>query len=156
MQLFGFYASGAMTIMMFIALASVAGLVVPLVALFRSRPVRASWSPPAGESRAVTILRERFARGDISEDEYRRRLDVLAKGRRSDPKGRDSSTGPVRRESADVGSFTDRSREETGRPVLALGRREGVGREEGLVLFDGPANTLTHEFGGESDAEVRG
>jgi putative membrane protein len=80
MQLFGFYASGAMTIMMFIALASVAGLVVLLVALFRSRPVRALWSPPTGESQAVTILRERFARGEISEDEYRRRLDVLAKG----------------------------------------------------------------------------
>jgi len=36
--------------------------------------------PPRGGESAEDVLRRRFANGEIDEDEYRRRLDVLRKG----------------------------------------------------------------------------
>ena len=38
----------------------------------------------AGGPTPETLLRTRFARGEIDEEEYRRRLDVLRGGRRAD------------------------------------------------------------------------
>ncbi|MBA4103835.1 MAG: hypothetical protein C0488_16640, partial [Arthrobacter sp.] len=37
--------------------------------------------PEAGRTRAQQILDERFARGELSEEEYRERLRVLGEGR---------------------------------------------------------------------------
>lgn len=62
-----------------------AAIVVGIVALVRSRPTVHSgghpWPPAqppaAGPDMARRILDERFARGEIDEDEYRRRRDVL-------------------------------------------------------------------------------
>ena len=53
-------------------------IVLLLVRLSGSRPADRSPGPRAPEPRAPEqVLGERFARGDIDEDEYRRRLDVL-------------------------------------------------------------------------------
>jgi putative membrane protein len=49
-----------------------AGVIVAIFVLFRSRSRR--WH---GGDRAKAILAERFARGEISSDEFRERLDAL-------------------------------------------------------------------------------
>ncbi len=51
---------------------------VVVFAVFRSR--RAWWRQSAGPS-AESVLSERYARGEIDEDEYRARLSVLKEGR---------------------------------------------------------------------------
>ncbi len=62
-----------------IALVLLVVLVVAVVALFRRQPVAAG-SPRTSEpsrSPAEVLLAERFARGEIDADEYRRRRDAL-------------------------------------------------------------------------------
>ncbi|MEV7977846.1 SHOCT domain-containing protein [Streptomyces sp. NPDC086519] len=70
-----------------------AALIAVAVLLFRSvlRPgthagAHPGWSapPPPGGPDAEQILAERYARGEIDEEEYRRRLDTL-RGSRSGP-----------------------------------------------------------------------
>lgn len=60
-------------IWMLLILAIIIGLVVWAVTSLRSRDARGHSSPPP----AHRILDERFARGEIDEEEYRRRLDEL-------------------------------------------------------------------------------
>ncbi|MFD4510327.1 SHOCT domain-containing protein [Streptomyces sp. NPDC058457] len=71
-----------------------AALITAVVLLFRAvlRPGthvggHPGWSaqPPSGSPGAEQILAERYARGEIDEEEYRRRLDIL----------RGSSPGPA-------------------------------------------------------------
>lgn len=62
----------AMTLMMLVFWG---GLVAVVVALVRSSRPPDSRPDPSRDARA--ILDERFARGDIDEEEYRRRRDVL-------------------------------------------------------------------------------
>ncbi|MDX3233109.1 SHOCT domain-containing protein [Streptomyces sp. ME19-01-6] len=68
------------TLLAFIALALWALVALVAVALFRhlEHGLRVPWSP------AERVLSERFARGEIDEDEYRRRLAVL-RGRTPPP-----------------------------------------------------------------------
>ncbi len=56
----------------------IAAFVLFLRALDRSQPSgpRAPWAPPTSAS-PEQLLAERFARGEIDEEEYRRRLQVL-------------------------------------------------------------------------------
>jgi putative membrane protein len=63
---------GIMTVSMVLFWTLVIFGVVALVRYLR-RDDRASVAPPAPEE----LLAERFARGEIDEDEYRRRLEVL-------------------------------------------------------------------------------
>lgn len=58
------------------------GLVAVVVVAVRTARQRSA-PPPAGDavpahSRARAVLDERYARGDIDDEEYRRRLEVLA------------------------------------------------------------------------------
>src|SRR5262245_34055803 len=54
-------------------------IIVGIVALVRylSRSGQPSGVPPAGRPTPDQVLAERFARGEIDEDEYRQRLDTL-------------------------------------------------------------------------------
>ena len=71
------------TLLAFIALALWALVALVAVALFRhlEHGLRVPWSS------AERVLSERFARGEIDEDEYRARLAVL-RGRTPPPKAR--------------------------------------------------------------------
>ena len=51
------------------------GLIVTVVWLFTRR--RRSGGPPNGIERASDILAERYARGEITSDEYRERLEQI-------------------------------------------------------------------------------
>ena len=55
----------------------VIGLIVWLVVVALGRGTRREPSGEADEDRAESILRERYARGEIDEDTYRRMLDEL-------------------------------------------------------------------------------
>lgn len=59
-------------------------VVIAAVALLRHRPASGGHSPPASPDQ---LLAERFARGEIDDDEYYRRLAVLEQGRLPHEKG---------------------------------------------------------------------
>ena len=83
----GFFDGGLGTGLVDLALflifwAAIAVLVVVIVRALRHGPHPVgrpgpSFGAPRGDDQAVTILRERFARGDISEEEFSRRLALL-------------------------------------------------------------------------------
>ena len=68
-----------MTIMMLVFLAVVVWAVIMLTHSWTSRSPYHDHGPQATEPKR--ILDERFARGDIDEEEYRKRRDILYKGR---------------------------------------------------------------------------
>jgi putative membrane protein len=70
----------AMVAMMVVLTVAIAWVVVTLIRQGGPRPASAAPTVRASAD-ATQILAERFARGDIDEDEYRRRRDVL----RGDP-----------------------------------------------------------------------
>jgi putative membrane protein len=70
---------GWMLAMGVVMLLVIAGIVVAVMFATRGsgRRSAAGGDPPAPQSRAQAILEERFARGEIDEDEFRRRLEAL-------------------------------------------------------------------------------
>jgi putative membrane protein len=72
----GWFAMSFGTLLLWTLLITVAVL---LIRTFKQSP-RSTDAPPS--SPAEKLLAERFARGEIDEDEYRRRLDVLKAGSR--------------------------------------------------------------------------
>jgi putative membrane protein len=68
----------AMSVSMFLFLALIIVVAVLIVrALSRSGPVHGEHPGPRGGPAPEQILAERYARGEIDEEEYRRRLAVL-------------------------------------------------------------------------------
>ncbi len=69
-------------VLMGLVLVLLVGLAVGLVVWLVTRPTSAlpTALPPAAGSTARAILDERFARGEIDEDEYRRRRGILDGG----------------------------------------------------------------------------
>jgi putative membrane protein len=63
-----------MSLMMLIFWGGVAWVVVTLIQQTGTRPAR---DQPAPSADPLRILDERFARGEIDDDDYRRRRDVL-------------------------------------------------------------------------------
>ena len=66
----------AMVAMMVVFWGAIAWVVVTLIHQSGSR----STAPPGTAPNPIAVLDERFARGEIDEDEYRRRRDVLRGG----------------------------------------------------------------------------
>ena len=86
----GGWGAGGWIVMTVLMLVFWAAIVIGIVALVRSRPPAHPWPhaqqphpqppPVPGPDMARRILDERFARGEIDEDEYRRRRDILGGG----------------------------------------------------------------------------
>lgn len=76
----------AMTALMGVLWAAVA---VAVLAVLRGAP----WADRGRSGRAADVLAERFARGELDEDEYRHRLSVLRGDAGSTAAGRNRSAG---------------------------------------------------------------
>jgi putative membrane protein len=68
-----------MTMMLLFWIAVIVGIVLLLRAVASDSRPSAARSRPA-EDRALEILRERYARGEIDHDDYERRLRILTRG----------------------------------------------------------------------------
>ncbi len=81
----GGFAMMAVLFVLFVAVVIIAG--IALVRYLRGSRQSGAASPPGeperehGQERAEELLAERFARGEIDEDEYKRRLELLRTGR---------------------------------------------------------------------------
>ena len=71
----------AMSVMMVVFWGLLIAVVVWVVRSFRREPDRPTTTQPAGED-ADTVLAARFARGEIDDDEFTRRRDLLRGGSR--------------------------------------------------------------------------
>jgi putative membrane protein len=67
----------AMTLMMLVFWGGLVVLIVWLVRNYRHETTRSTPESPDGSGRPDVVLAERFASGEIDEDEFRRRRDVL-------------------------------------------------------------------------------
>ena len=70
----------AMSLMMLLVWVLLVALVVWLIRSFRNEPTRTDAERPA-VARADEVLAERFARGEIDEDEFTHRRELLSSGR---------------------------------------------------------------------------
>lgn len=64
---------------MFLAWLFLAGLIIAGVVVIVRATASGRQAPPEERSRAIAILEERFARGEIDRDEYVARSDALAR-----------------------------------------------------------------------------
>jgi putative membrane protein len=71
----------AMSIMMVLFWGLVIGAMLVLVRYLGGSPQGGLRPPDGGRSRAEELLAERFARGEIDDGEYTRRLELLRAGR---------------------------------------------------------------------------